>query len=70
MKEKILNNLPLKIASVIIAIIIWYAVTDISDPIITRTFADIPVQITNESYIAEGRKTYQVSAQYRRWRYP
>lgn len=64
MKEKILNNLPLKIVSVIIAIIIWYAVTDISDPIITRTFADIPVQITNESYIAEGRKTYQVSEQY------
>lgn len=64
MKEKILNNLPLKIISIIIAIIIWYVVTSVSDPIVTRTFSDIPVQITNASYIAEGRKTYQVSEQY------
>ena len=64
MKEKILNNLPLKIISIIIAIVIWYVVTSVSDPIVTRTFSDIPVQITNASYIAEGRKTYQVSEQY------
>ena len=64
MKEKILNNLPLKIISVIIAIVIWYVVTSVSDPIVTRTFPDIPVQITNESYIAEGKKTYQISEQY------
>lgn len=64
MKEKILKNLPLKIISVVIAVIIWYVITTIYDPIITKTFADVPVQITNEAYIAEGKKTYQVSEQY------
>lgn len=64
MKEKLLNNLPLKLISVVIAIVIWYMVTTIYDPIITKTFADIPVQITNEAYIAEGKKTYQISEQY------
>lgn len=64
MREKLLNNLPLKIISVIIAIIIWYVVTTIYDPIITKTFSDVPVEITNDSYIAEGKKTYQISEQY------
>ena len=64
MKDKILNNLPLKIISVVIAAVIWYVVTAVSDPIITKTFSDVPVQITNESYLAEGKKTYQVSEQY------
>ena len=64
MREKLLNNLPLKIISVIIAIIIWYVVTTIYDPIITKTFSDVPVQITNDAYIAEGKKTYQISEQY------
>lgn len=64
MKEKLLKNLPLKIISVIIAIVIWYVITTAYDPIITKTFTNIPVQITNEAYIAEGKKTYQVSEQY------
>ena len=53
--KKLLNNLPLKILSILIAIVIWYVVVSVNDPIVKERF-DVPVQVTNEAYIAPERK--------------
>ena len=61
--KKLLNNLPLKILSILIAIVIWYVVVSVNDPIVKERF-DVPVQVTNEAYIAAGKKTYQIEEEY------
>lgn len=63
MKKKILNNFPLKILSILIAIVIWYVVVSVNDPIVKARF-EVPVQVTNEAYIAAGKKTYQIAEEY------
>ncbi len=50
-KRLLENNLSLKIASIIIAFILWFWVTNLDDPIIVRNFNDVPVTITNGSYL-------------------
>ena len=61
--KKLLNNLPLKILSILISIVIWYVVVSVNDPIVKERF-DVPVQVTNEAYIAAGKKTYQIAEEY------
>ena len=56
--KKLLNNLPLKILSILIAIVIWYVV------VIVKERFDVPVHVTNEAYIAAGKKTYQIAEEY------
>lgn len=56
MKEKITNNLSLKILSLIVAIFIWLLVINVDNPIITKTFTVTDVQLLNEAYIdADGK---------------
>ena len=62
-RKKLLNNLPLKILSILISIVIWYVVVSVNDPIVKERF-DVPVQVTNEAYIAAGKKTYQIAEEY------
>ena len=64
MSKKLTNNLALKIVSVLLAILIWYVVVDVSDPIVPRTY-DVPVTITHTDYIETGKKTYLIDDQYR-----
>ncbi len=59
MKEKILNNLSLKIMSVVIAFSIWFFVANENDPITTKIYS-VKVSITNGSYLDELNKRYQV----------
>ena len=54
MKKNMLNKFTLKILSLIIAILIWLLVRNVDDPIIVRTFYEIPVTIENASYRAEN----------------
>lgn len=49
-----INKFTLKILSLIIAILIWLLVRNVDDPIIVRTFYEIPVTIENASYLAEN----------------
>lgn len=64
MKKLLRNNLALKIISVIIAVLIWYLVVEISNPVSTQPF-DVPVTIIKESYIENGKQTYRIEDQYR-----
>ena len=52
MKKNMINKFTLKILSLIIAILIWLLVRNVDDPIIVRTFYEIPVTIENASYLA------------------
>lgn len=54
MKKNMINKFTLKILSLIIAILIWLLVRNVDDPIIVRTFYEIPVTIENASYFAEN----------------
>ena len=65
--KKLLNNLPLKILSILIAIVIWYVVVSVNDPIVKERF-DVPVQVTNEAYIAAGKKHTRLRRNTRRSR--
>lgn len=54
MKKNMINKFTLKILSLIIAVLIWLLVRNVDDPIIVRTFYEIPVTIENASYLAEN----------------
>lgn len=54
MKKNMINKFTLKVLSLIIAILIWLLVRNVDDPIIVRTFYEIPVTIENASYLAEN----------------
>lgn len=62
MKERLLNHPVLKAASVIIAFVVWLAIMNISNPIITRTITNIPVNVTNASYIESMNLSYALAA--------
>ena len=62
MKKKLTNNLVLKIASVLFAVIVWLIVLNINDPSKTVTVSDIPVEIINDDAITELGKTYTVKS--------
>ena len=60
MKEKITNNLLLKILSLIIAFLVWLIVVNADNPIMTKSFVVSDVQLLNEAYIdADGKMCMQ-----------
>lgn len=66
MKEKPLlikwltDNSALKLTSVLIAVILWFLVTNINDPVISRSFYNVPVSIRNAAVLAEAGQVYEV----------
>ena len=48
MKEKLGNDLVLKIFSLVLAILLWLFVINTEDPVITKSFSNIPVDMLNE----------------------
>ena len=56
MKEKLTNNLSLKILSLLVAILVWLLAINIDNPIVKKTFIVTDVQLLNEAYIdADGK---------------
>ena len=49
--KKIMANWGLKLASLIFAIIVWFLVTNINDPITSVRYTNIPVTIKNGNLI-------------------
>lgn len=60
MKDRILNNLGLKIGSVAIALILWLVVVSIDDPTITRSFTQVPVELLNTEVLSEKGNYFEV----------
>lgn len=51
MTKKLLSNIPLKLMSVIIGIVVWLLVVNIDDPIVSDTIQGVTVTIKNEAYV-------------------
>ncbi|MDO4188256.1 MAG: hypothetical protein Q4D29_04630 [Lachnospiraceae bacterium] len=61
MKKILTNNIGLKILSVLGAIVLWIIVVNVDDPVITRLYTGIPVEIVNASAITGEGKTFEVA---------
>ena len=59
MKEKLLNNLGLKVASLVLAFGVWMAVVNISNPIIDDSQL-VPVEVRNEDVLKDANLTYEI----------
>lgn len=59
-KNKMLNNLGLKILAVLTAIVIWLIVVNISDPVISNPFSGIKVDILNTEVITSKNRVFEV----------
>ena len=60
MKEKLTRNIGLKILSIVLAAILWLVITNIDDPIKTKNFYNVPVEILNEDAIASLNQVYDI----------
>lgn len=60
MKEKLINNLGIKILSICLAAFFWIVIVNIDDPVKTRTFSNVPVQVINESTLTSKNKAYDI----------
>lgn len=59
-KLNLTANLGLKIASLFFAAILWFLVTNISDPVDSVRFSNVPVTLRNTSSITDNNQVYQV----------
>jgi len=59
-RKKLLNNLGLKLISVIFAVMIWFIVVISTNPKETRIFANIPVTLTNVELLEKENKVYEI----------
>lgn len=62
MKKKLFSNWGLKLASLVLAFILWIVVVRIEDPQDTRTFRNVPVKLINTSLLtdADEEQVYEV----------
>lgn len=60
MRKRIFHNWGLKLASLILAFLLWLLVVQINDPKENETFTGIPVTLTNTGLLDEQNKAYAV----------
>ena len=60
MKKTLLSNPGLKIASLLLAVLVWLIIVNVNDPVITKTIFNVPVTVTSASYIESMGQSYQV----------
>lgn len=59
MKDRLKNNLGLKILAVVFAVFLWWMVLNVDDPIGTKKY-NVGVTITNAEVITDAGKSYQI----------
>lgn len=60
MKNNLTKNLGLKIVSLFAAFFLWLLVVNVDDPVISRTYTGIPVEVLNEKVIEDEGKCYEI----------
>ena len=60
MKEKLLNNLGLKILSIFVAFFVWLVVMNVSNPMVDDS-KEVPLEIKNEQVLTSAGRTYEIS---------
>lgn len=56
MKRKLTDNIPLKIMSVIVGILVWLIVVNVDNPIDTQTYIVTNVELINGDYVDDMNK--------------
>lgn len=60
MKEKLINNLGLKVLSIFLAFFVWLVVVNVSNPEVTRS-REVTLEIENEQVLTAAQRTYEIS---------
>lgn len=60
MKERLINNLGLKILSIFLAFFVWLVVVNVSNPL-ERDTKEVPLEIVNDQVLLAANRTYEVS---------
>lgn len=60
MKNKLTNNIGLKLLAFVVAFVLWLAVVNYDDPVGSYTFSGIKVEITNAESLTDKGKVYDV----------
>lgn len=60
MGKKLMNNWGLKLIAILFALILWFAVINIDDPVVSVTFKNVPVQLVNTEVLTDAGLTYEV----------
>lgn len=60
MKERLTNNLFIKLLSVFIALSLWILIVNFSNPLKTKTISDIPLEVLNENVLTDAEITYEI----------
>lgn len=60
MKDILTKNLGLKIISVMAAFVLWLVVVNVDDPVISKMYTGIPVEILNENVLTDQGKCYEI----------
>lgn len=60
MKNKLTQNLGWKIVSLLASIVLWMVVNSISDPSVTQTYYNVPVELLNTDLLTVQGKVYEV----------
>lgn len=58
--KKLLNNIGLKLISVVVAVVLWFLVVIVDDPKERRPYYPIPVTLTNVDLLEKENKVYEV----------
>lgn len=60
MGKKLTNNWGLKLVAILFALILWFAVINIDDPVVSETFKNVPVQLVNTEVLTNEGLTYEI----------
>lgn len=60
MKNRLMRNWGLKLASFLVAVILWLIITNINDPVVTFRAYNVPVKIRNADLITNNGQVYEV----------
>ena len=60
MKNRLTNNIGLKLASVFFAIVIWLVVNSANNPTVSENYYNIPVKLLNTELITDSNQVYEV----------
>ncbi len=62
MKKIMTEDFGLRVLSIVIAIVVWLIIINLTDPVKTKTIKDIPVSMVNDDVIKELGQCYEVTS--------
>ena len=60
MKNRLTNNLGLKLASIFFAMVLWLVVNSINNPTVSESYYNIPVKLLNTDLITDSNQVYEI----------